>query len=117
MKFCPRCGAKVSGNEANCPRCGKDLISVRKVIYGEQEIQQKRDLKPEVKGKKPATGNEQQVICPFCGSAVSPEGSRCKYCGTLIRPAEEYSCPYCGNRLTFIAEYQRWYCYHCRVYP
>lgn len=28
----------------------------------------------------------------------------------------EHPCPTCGRELTFVAQYDRWYCYHCRVY-
>ncbi len=31
-------------------------------------------------------------------------------------PRVEHPCPTCGRELTFVAQYDRWYCYNCRVY-
>jgi len=30
--------------------------------------------------------------------------------------ATQHRCPRCGSKLSFIKQYNRWYCYHCKIY-
>jgi DNA-directed RNA polymerase subunit RPC12/RpoP len=122
MKFCPRCGAKVDPEDPNCTKCGKDLVSLRKTLYGESAPEKEFHGKERIEGDRStakARAQPKSVTCSFCGTPVPSGESRCRQCGTRVEsqdPEASYPCASCGGELKFITTYQRWYCPRCGRY-
>ncbi|GEM_PF-1001948 len=85
---CPNCGAEIGEEDGSCKNCG--------VVFEESVVYE----------------------CPDCGAEIGEEDSSCKNCGAVFEEeeAETRSCPDCDTDLTWVDEYERWYCYNCKMY-
>jgi len=75
-KFCTNCGFKLSGDKINaikCPNCG-----INNKINSKYCINCGTILNEDIK-------STNKFYCPYCGSELGPNVSKCKYCGEWVQ--------------------------------
>lgn len=85
-RFCPQCGAEITGEFKFCPSCGSKLPDAPSAV----EAGGTEDNAGRSEGEHPRQSKETREVlrCPTCGYTNLPGARSCESCGSFLGSAE-----------------------------